>query len=105
MTSQVLAQQLLQPQKTCHFNGLGMEINFVKVRPDLTLILPLQFLIAAAAALGRDGYLHPAPLVAHIEILVVVAVEISSALHQHLAAWHRRGAKIQVNSSRRLLRA
>ena len=77
------------------------------MRPDLTQPPPHPHhsslphcLIAAAIALGRDGILHPAPLVAHVQIFVVVALEISSALHRHLAAWHRCSAKIQVYSSR-----
>jgi hypothetical protein len=66
-----------------------------------------QRLIAVAPALGSGvsgGYLHPAPLVAHVEILVV-ALETSSALHRHLAVWYRRSSQIQVYSSHRLLRA
>jgi len=66
-----------------------------------------QCLITVAPALGSGvigGCLHPAPLVAHVEILVA-ALETSSALHRHLAVWYRRSSQIQVFSSRRLLRA
>lgn len=103
VTSQVLPQQSIEPWKTCLFNGQGTEINAIISSKSGLISLDLPLL--AAIALGRDGILHPAPLVAHVEILVVVAREISSALHRHLAAWHHRSTEIMVISSRRLLRA
>ena len=79
--------------------------RFVKMRPHITHSLHLAHcLIAATAAALGSGYLHPAPLVAHIEIRFF-ALELSSAPHRHLAAWQHRSIQIQDNGRHRLPRA
>lgn len=73
--------------------------RFVKMRPHITHSLHLAHcLIAATAAALGSGYMHPAPLVAHIEIRFF-ALELSSAPHPHLAVWCRHSTESQVNSS------